>query len=109
MTFQQLLGGKRRNQQQRRRPERRPGLCVLRLCHVLLGRNFSDASASRYLEIHRTNDTGKTWSTVHSQPYQGDLAYISLSVDQTGAIHAMHYTTDSLGASLSYDAHYVLP
>jgi photosystem II stability/assembly factor-like uncharacterized protein len=70
---------------------------------------FSDASASRYLEIHRTNDAGKTWSTMHSQPYQGDYAYISLSVDQTGAVHAMRTSTDSLGASISYDAHYVLP
>jgi hypothetical protein len=70
---------------------------------------FSDASASRYLEIHRTGDAGKTWSTVHSQPYQGDNAYISLAVDQTGAVHAMRTSTDSLGANISYDAHYVLP
>jgi hypothetical protein len=70
---------------------------------------FSDASASRYLEIHRTNDAGKTWSTVHSEPYQGANAYISLSMDQTGAVHAMHYSTDIFGANTSYDAAYVLP
>jgi hypothetical protein len=70
---------------------------------------FSDASASRYLEIHRTGDAGKTWSTVHSEPSQGANAYISLAMDQTGAVHAMHTSTDILGANISYDAHYVLP
>ena len=69
---------------------------------------FSDAANSRYLEIHSTNDAGKTWSTLHSEPYQGDHAYISLAVDLNGAVHAMHYTTDNLGSVISYDGHYVL-
>ncbi len=70
---------------------------------------FSDASNNLYLEIHLTSDAGKTWSTLHSEPYQGNHAYISLAVDLTGAVHAMHYTTDSLGSAISYDGHYVLP
>jgi hypothetical protein len=109
MTFQQLLGGTSATSNSV--VGLSDGLAFSSFGSVTsyLAGIFADASASRYLEIHRTNDAGKTWSTVHSQPYQGDLAYISLSVDQTGAVHAMHYTTDSLGASLSYDAHYVLP
>ena len=55
-----------------------------------------------------TSDAGKTWSTLHSEPYQGDHAYISLAVDLNGAVHAMHYTTDNLGSAISYDGHYVL-
>ncbi len=69
---------------------------------------FSDTSSNRYLEIRRTLNVGKTWSAVHSEPYLGDFGYISLSVDPTGAVHAMHYTTDSIGAGIGYDAHYVL-
>ncbi|MGB8298633.1 MAG: hypothetical protein WCG85_24670 [Polyangia bacterium] len=109
MTFQQLLGGSSATSNSVVGLSDGLAFAYLGSVTSYLAGIFSDASASRYLEIHRTNDAGKTWSTVHSQPYQGDLAYISLSVDQTGAIHAMHYTTDSLGASLSYDAHYVLP
>jgi hypothetical protein len=70
---------------------------------------FSDAGNNLYLEIHLTSDAGKTWSTLHSEPYQGNHAYISLAVDLTGAVHAMHYTSDSLGSAISYDGHYVLP
>ena len=109
MTFQQLLGGT--NATSGSVVGLSDGLAFASFGSVTsyLAGIFTDASASRYLEIHRTNDTGKTWSTVHSQPYQGDFAYISLSVDQTGAVHAMHYGTDSSGSSISYDAHYVLP
>lgn len=70
---------------------------------------FSDAGNNLYLEIHLTSDAGKTWSTLHSEPYQGNHAYISLAVDLNGAVHAMRYTTDSLGSAISYDGHYVLP
>jgi hypothetical protein len=35
--------------------------------------------------------------------------FVSLAVDPTGNVHAMRYTTDSLGAAISFDAHYVLP
>ena len=69
---------------------------------------FSDASGSRYLEIHRTGDAGKAWSTLHSEPYQGEYAYISVAVDPTGTVHAMRYSTDSFGAAIAYNAHYVL-
>ena len=70
---------------------------------------FSDAGNNQYLEIHLTSDAGTTWSTLHSEPHQSDHAYISLAVDLNGAVHAMHYTTDSLGSAISYDGHYVLP
>ena len=69
---------------------------------------FSDVNNNRYLEIRRTGDAGKTWSALHSEPYQGDYAYISLAVDPAGAVHAMHYSTDSVGGASRYDAHYVL-
>jgi len=69
---------------------------------------FSDASSNRYLEIRRTANAGKSWSSLHSEPYQGGYAYISLAVDPTGAVHAMRYSTDSVGSALGYDAHYVL-
>jgi len=73
---------------------------------------FADGNGGRYLEIHRTSDAGKTWSTVHSEPSSmGDNRYISLAVDSNGAVHAMHtiYNGDNLGAPITYDAHYVLP
>jgi len=70
---------------------------------------FSDSSGSSYLEVYRTTDAGTTWSTVHSEPYQGGNTYISLAIDQMGAVHAMRYSTDNFGANLGYDAHYVLP
>ena len=69
---------------------------------------FSDTSNTRYLEIRQTLSAGKTWSTLHSEPYQSSYAYISLAVDPTGTVHAMHYSTDSLGATMAYDAHHVL-
>jgi hypothetical protein len=77
-----------------------------------LGGVFSDALGTQYLEIHRTADAGKTWSTPHSEPYpgsSGNYGFVSLAVDPMGSFHATHYTTDSLGAVISYDAHYVLP
>jgi hypothetical protein len=109
MTFQQLLGGISATSNSVVGLSDGLAFATFGSVTSYLAVIFSDASASRYLEIHRTNDTGKTWSTVHSQPYQGDFAYISLSMDQTGAVHAMHTSTDSSGASISYDAHYVLP
>ncbi|HEX7599062.1 MAG TPA: hypothetical protein VF518_12675, partial [Polyangia bacterium] len=68
---------------------------------------FSD-SQGRYLEIHKTSDAGRTWSTVHSEPYLGDNGYVSLSADPMGAIHAMHYNLDETTSAITYDAHYVL-
>ena len=77
-----------------------------------LGGVFSDAAGTRYLEIHYTGDAGKTWSIPHSEPYpgsSGSYGFVSVAVDPTGSVHAVHYTTDSLGAVISYDAQYVLP
>jgi hypothetical protein len=70
---------------------------------------FAGDGSNRYLEIRRTRDAGKTWLTLHSEPYLGNYAYISVAVDPMGTVHAMHYTTDNLGTTVSYDAHYVLP
>ena len=69
---------------------------------------FSDGGPSRYLEIRETTDAGKTWSTPHSEPFQGD-SYISLAIDSSGKVHAMRYPTNAPGAPIAYDAHYVLP
>jgi hypothetical protein len=77
-----------------------------------LGGVFADIAGGQYLEIHRTADAGKTWSTLHSEPYpgsSGNYGFVFLAVDPMGNVHAMHYTTDSLGAAISFDAHYVLP
>jgi photosystem II stability/assembly factor-like uncharacterized protein len=73
---------------------------------------FTDGAGGRFLEIRLTQDTGKTWTTVHSEPsYPGDGSYISLSVDAERNIHAMHFvaSTDGIGPQVIYDAHYILP
>ena len=76
-----------------------------------VGGIFTDGSGDRFLEIRQTQDAGKTWSTVHSEPsYPGDGSTISLSVDSAGNVHAMHalVSTDGIGPPVIYDAHYVL-
>ena len=107
MTFQQLLGGSMATSNSVVGLSDGLAFASLGSVTAYVCGIFSDATGN-YLEIHRTDDAGKTWSTPHSEPYQGDYAYISVAVDQTGTVHAMHYTTDSSGASVSYDAHYVL-
>jgi hypothetical protein len=109
MTFQQLLGGNAATSNNVVGLSDGLAFASFGTVTSYVAGVFSDASASRYLEIHRSVDAGKTWSTVHSEPYQGANAYISLAVDQVGAVHAMHTSTDSLGANVSYDAQYVLP
>ena len=109
MTFQQLLGGNAATSNNVVGLSDGLAFSSFGTITSYVAGVFSDASASRYLEIHRSVDAGKTWSTVHSEPYQGANAYISLAVDQVGAVHAMHTSTDSLGANISYDAQYVLP
>jgi hypothetical protein len=69
---------------------------------------FSD-SKGRYLEVHKTSDSGRTWSTAHSEPYLGDNGFVSLSADPMGGIHAMHSSLDLTSSAVTYDAHYVLP
>jgi hypothetical protein len=72
---------------------------------------FSDSAGARYLEIRRTQDAGRTWTILHSEPsYTGDASYISLSMDLSGKIHAMHFvaSNDGIGPPVIYDAHYVL-
>jgi photosystem II stability/assembly factor-like uncharacterized protein len=72
---------------------------------------FKDASGGRFLEIRRTVDAGKTWTTLHSEPsYLGDASLISLSKDGAGEVHAMRFqaSTDGIGPPVIYDAHYVL-
>jgi hypothetical protein len=73
---------------------------------------FTDGAGGRFLEIRWTQDAGKNWTTVHSEPsYPGDGSYISLSVDGERNVHAMHFvaSTDGIGPPAIYDAHYVLP
>ncbi len=76
-----------------------------------IGGIFTDASAGRFLQIRRTQDAGRTWTTLHSEPsYPGDSSYISFSMDGEGNLHAMHFvaSTDGIGPPVIYDGHYVL-
>ncbi|MGC9985558.1 MAG: hypothetical protein ABSF35_18255 [Polyangia bacterium] len=107
MTFQQLLGGNIATSSSVVGLSDGLAFASLGSITAYVCGVFSDATGN-YLEIHRTQDAGMTWSTLHSEPYQGDYAYASVAVDQTGAAHAMHYTTDSSGSLVGYDAHYVL-
>ncbi|HJX52451.1 MAG TPA: hypothetical protein VJ801_06775 [Polyangia bacterium] len=108
MTFQRLLGGTIGTSSDVVGLSDGLAFAALASVTAYVGGIFSDTVGNPYLEIRRTSDAGKTWSTLHSEPYPGDYAYISVAVDPTGTVHAMHYRTESVGAATSYDAHYVL-
>jgi photosystem II stability/assembly factor-like uncharacterized protein len=108
LTFQQLLGGTIATSKYVVGLSDGLAFAALASVTAYVGGIFSDAVGNPYLEIRRTSDAGQTWSTLHSEPYPGDSAYVSVAVDPTGTVHAMHYRTDGVGVATNYDAHYVL-
>jgi hypothetical protein len=75
---------------------------------VYLSGVFTDAQKKQWLQIRKSTDRGATWSALHSEPYDGTLKYISVSVDQLGNLHAMRHGTDTSGKPSNYDAHYLV-